>query len=456
MDSLARAAAIAVSIVLSLWAAFAPSGKVKSRALSVSLVVFALIPTYGPSRIVAALPLILSLLLTALALLRDQSAAGRVSGVLLITVFAVYYAITEIANSSLLSLGLIAVQALAFILIAATLRRSAITDETPLLSALIALTPFEALLAVLEQIRVVPYVWARDTQDDSYDIALRNNELAPMFIGRSEGTFAHPILLGMFCATTLTLCIVAAFRTRKWSYLIPALIAGGTLALSGTRSAAAAAAVGIALWLVLRPGRWLVLRLGFATVVGLIIGSGSDLRAYFTDSSLTGSVSYVHRTDVLSSLPRLLSRSGFDVTFGSGAGSIDSLFDSGLVSGFGDYHFFDNQYVRLLALSGVVGLLLFVIAAIVVFVRGTRSSRLLLVVVMVMMASFDTLTWSFSYFITIVALTGTALIPGENIEQPLDKISPREGTSADGSDPYVRDSKSGELKIMAPTRVRDE
>ncbi|MGH8009940.1 MAG: O-antigen ligase family protein [Candidatus Binatia bacterium] len=266
---------------------------------------------------------------------------------------------------------------------------------------------------MLEQLRVIPYVWARSDTETYTDIRQRTNELAEFLPGRSMGTFGHPILLGTFAAVALILSIVIVTSSRRWTYLFIAALAASTILMSGTRSAAAAATVAITCLIVFQKGRFLLLRLLVGGTLAVLLLFYEQIIASVFNAEVIESVSFTHRSRILSSLPALLDRNDFAFIFGSGAGSIDQLFSDGIVSGYGTFRFFDNQYVRLVALSGIVGLMLFAIAAVRALWKGSRASRAMLVTLLVMMASFDTLTWDFTLVLTVIPLAAGVLVPHE-------------------------------------------
>ena len=415
---------LAVAALSSLWAVLAPRDKALPRAMSITIVLFVLIPTFGPSRAVSAVPVILSIALLGIAMVRQDTRRLHARNVLWTVIFVAFHASTQIFNDSLLSLGLIGAQALGLCLAAAAASRLAAMGSTAILTTIGVLVPLEALIALLEQMRAIPYVWARSLTATYTDIGFRNNEIASWLPGRSMGTFAHPILLGTFAAIAFVLCVVAFAGTRRWRWLLLAVVAAGTLSLSGTRSAAAGALVALTLWLVFRRGSLLGLRIGAGLILVLIAVNLDQLTSSLFNSEVRNSTSYIHRTRVLSSIPAILDRDGLTFLFGSGAGSVEDLFSSGIVQGSSGYMFFDNQYVRLIALSGIVGLTLFFIAAARGFRVGNEASRAALVVVLVLMASFDTLTWNFSALMSAIFLSGA--VPIRKTTAPADSTQPQD------------------------------
>ncbi len=87
----------------------------------------------------------------------------------------------------------------------------------------------------------------------------------------------------------------------------------------------------------------------------------TDLPALLAlDGRFESSVSYIHRALVVGSWDTLWARDSATRLFGSGAGAGVELFREGVVRGAHNLLYFDNAYVSLFALSGLVALILFV------------------------------------------------------------------------------------------------
>lgn len=411
MNELMTPLTLFIAGIASLWVVLAPREKVLNRAIFVAVIMFALIPTFGPASWVAAVPVAMSTIVVAFALARDPRPVRITWGLVAICAFIMVNGAAQFQSENLASIGLILAQILCFSLIAAACSVRPSDSGHPVFSALLVLLPLELVIAALEQARLVPVIWARDETAQYRDITLRFNELAPSLLGRSMGTFAHPILLGSFAALMTVLCLIVAFRTRLLRYYAAAAAATLTVILSGTRSAAVAVIVAVLLYLMLAPGKAQVVRSILGTLTVTVVLLNTQLIDRLLNADVQSSASYLHRTRILSSVPNLLARDDLALFFGSGAGSIDALFSQGVVTGFSTFRFFDNQYVRLLALSGVVSLVLFAGVVIRGLIIGNRASRVVLVVILIMMASFDTLTWGFAYLFTIIAVCGAVSLP---------------------------------------------
>lgn len=410
MNQLMTPIALAITAVLFLWALLAHRDRSLSRAIFTTVITLAIIPTFGPAPLVVSVPVVASSAILLLAISRSPGSLRITWGILGIWAFVIVVALSHMDFAKMLSSGLVVAQAFTYCVLAAACAKLPSAGAHPVFSALLILLPVQLLLAVAEQLRVIPAVWARDQSAEYHDITLRTNELVPQLIGRSTGTFAHPILLGTFAAVTAVLCVLVAFRTRRAVYFFAAAAALTTLALSGTRSAAIAATVAIALYVVFTPGKARAFRVILGVAVLAIVLNGQLLDRIVT-AEVQSSASYQHRIRILSSVPSLLGRDDATVLFGSGATSVDQMFSEGVVVGYGTFRFFDNQYIRLLALSGLVALVLFAVVALRGVFIGNAASRAMLIVFLIMMASFDTLTWGFTYAQTIIALVGGIALP---------------------------------------------
>lgn len=411
MTTITALLVVTVTVSTAILSLLAPRDKAVSRAIASAVILFAAIPTFGPPSLIAAIPVVESIALIGTALLRQRRPFRFTWGLFAIAGFVVAIGVAQIRSDSLPSNGLILAQVVCFILVAAACSSDSAKAGRQVFVTLMVLLPIEFVIASLEQARIIPAVWSRDQSAQYHNILLRINELAPFLAGRSMGTFAHPILLGFFAAIATTLCLIVAMRTRRVRYLAPAALGVLTLALSGTRSAAAATAIALVLYMMLTPGRMRSLRI-LVGATAIVLAYNTELLGNIFSAEVVTSASYLHRTLIISSVPNLLERDEFSVLFGSGAGSIEKLFSDGVMSGLPGFHFFDNQYVRLLALSGVLSLVLFACVAIRGLVRGNRASRVVLCVVLVMMTSFDSLTWGISYLFTIIAVSGAIPVPG--------------------------------------------
>jgi O-antigen ligase len=239
------------------------------------------------------------------------------------------------------------------------------------------------------------------------------NELVPALAGRATGTMGHPIPLGTLMASG---AVVALFALRRWPVLLRWLIAlacAGGVALSGSRSAALTLVMSVLL-AVLWPG---VARIGilFRAVVLAAVGvlfAWVDITALPAATSLAGTGSLTHRLGAFDAVSRLISRDTGELLFGSGQGSLASLFADGLLQLDGFYAV-DNQWVTTFALGGLVGVVALGAAVAVGLLRGHRRTRPALLVVAGMLLSFDVLEWrAIALLLAVFVALGTSRVSG--------------------------------------------
>ena len=393
-----------VVLLLAVRALFSRADRVRETSLTVAVVAIVLIPTFGVrAELVITINALLTLVLL-ISLARGTSAPGvKVSLPAFAVIFAVYLAISESLGSGI---GHIISEwvRLAFFL---TLAMAAFADHSAgrstVFKSLVWLLPIELIITVAEQRFSWANAWPRgDVGFD--DIHRRVNELVPQLAGRSLGTMGHPILLGTFAVIAFIGCMILYRNTKQKRYLLLLLCVPPIVALSGTRSAAVALILVAAAMFAFMPGRALLLRIVVALGVGVAVTT-VDVLELLGFGGVQQTSSYLHRSGVIGSVPRLLDRDPMSVMFGSGVASGGELFNSGTMQGYPGYYFFDNEYVRILAFAGVIGIVLLAIALVNGFVRVDAGGKLVLLAMCVFMASYDVMTWDFSYAMVLVATT---------------------------------------------------
>lgn len=212
-------------------------------------------------------------------------------------------------------------------------------------------------------------------------------------LDRVQASFGQAIVYGFFSAVVAFLAWSDAARLPRSLRLLAFGVLIGGLFLSGTRSAAVALVAAIAVHALLRPGllKWvrnLALTLLGVTLVGLL---DFGIRAVVSEALDSGS--WLQRLGSVSSVPRLLARPGSAYWFGSGFGSEQELYRTGLLTS--PYHFtvVDNFYVYTLGTTGLVGLVFLLAVLVVAFVTSGRTGRGIVLIVAVMCAAFDLLAW---------------------------------------------------------------
>lgn len=231
------------------------------------------------------------------------------------------------------------------------------------------------------------------------------NQLLPSLGVRSHGLLAHPIPFGTLMAVAAALCLT---RATGWSLpvrVVAGAAAGYGLAMSGSRSAALVLCIAVLLT-VLVPGTF---RIGAATRVAAVLGlAGAALILRNADiealESLEGTGSLTHRLAAFDAAVRLIDRPLAQTLLGSGTGSLDDLFDAGLLQLDG-FFAVDNQLVATFAVAGLVGLAALVAVLLLGLLRGDPQVRPAALVMAGMVMSFDLLEWN----VTAVLLVGLVL-----------------------------------------------
>lgn len=290
----------------------------------------------------------------------------------------------------------------------------------------VALSVGEALLALGELTVLHSPIWGYPVTDAGVPV-IQLNPLLGGRVPRAQGSVGHPVVLGFVLAIGFVLAWVDLARLRaalRWPTLV--VIAGG-LTLSGTRSALAAAAIGVLL--VLFTGRDVgrkvraVFVVAFVGATGLVLAA--SIRSTAAQVSTTGS--YTHRVGALDGVFGLMSRPFTEALLGSGMGSERSLFLRGLLQTDGFYAI-DNELVTVLATAGVIGLVLFLAACVAAVARATPRLRGVLVTVFVMFFSFDVTSWSLGT--TLLALVLTLALRRSSAPTPADPDGAVEAAAA--------------------------
>jgi len=237
---------------------------------------------------------------------------------------------------------------------------------------------------------------------------------------RVGGSLYHPIVYSMF----LVLCLVIVWSNplkmpqRLRLVLGVSYIAG--IALSGSRSGFAAAAIAVAVHVLLTLDftRWV--RNLFALVVASIAG-WMVLHKQVAEVwvKLQSSTSYTQRTSSLSGFRPLLERHGRDEWFGVGFGHQGLLYEQHLLYSANGSITVDNMLVYLLGTMGVIGVLLFLACGLWAWLSSDRLGRTLIVAVAAYFFSFDVLTWvNCSFLLTLVVALGVVgkALPAQAVE----------------------------------------
>lgn len=251
---------------------------------------------------------------------------------------------------------------------------------------------FEVTLGVVQQwIGRLPTWGFLGDRDTAY---LGVNELVSWLPGRSVGTLAHPILLGLLCGFGIVAVLLTPDLMRSSLRLSCALVLSVGVAESGTRSVALAVVVAVLSGLVMKVTSNFG-AIGRNAALFLLVGLGTAAlipKLPFLQG-LAGSFSLLHRLNSINGVPLLLKRPGIEVFLGSGRSSLESLYASGYLIDDGS-HAVDNQFVSSFATTGLIGVAILVIILIRRLVHGTSPFVELGVFCTIQMLTFDALMWS--------------------------------------------------------------
>jgi len=291
-----------------------------------------------------------------------------------------------------------------FVLIATLVVRER-ENFTRLLPSMVAsLIVVQLVLSLSELLLRLPAIWPRP---DGVDIlSHRPNYLIPGLPGRTLGSIAGPIPLGCLAAVGVVVALWMILERNDKRYWLALGASGALLASSGTRSAAAAAILVVIVWLLVRKSPYaLAVRLVTVLAGTALLLRVNPLEALgIVDSS---SVSVVHRLGVFQSVSYLLTEQPLQqLLFGNGPLSGLLLSYGPLATGTG-VTVFDNQYVRALAFSGIIGAVLLIVAMAAALLAARGPARLVIGVIAIMSLSFDSLTWN-AIAVLLILMTAVA------------------------------------------------
>lgn len=404
------AVVLAVACLLSIWVALrAPAAVVSARSTAGVLVISTLIPIGSVSdqtMAMIALSSIVALSLIALVRRPASTPSPYPWGALLFAAFGTWLILRILGQFSFASTVLQAsmvISAMALALVVPLLR----ADDLPIIAhTFLWLIIAHTAYAVIEQTGDVEAIWPLRLESLE-NISDRENLLIPALAGRSQSTFGHPIPFAVFSSISLLVLLHATAQTRRWRYAGGVIVAATALALSGTRSAVVALLAGLAAYVLAsirwRRLLWILAGAGVVAIAALL----TDLPTLLAlDGRFESSVSYIHRSLVVGSWDSLWARDPATRLFGSGAGAGVELFREGVVRGAHNLLYFDNAYVSLFALSGLLALILFG----AVLLRSVLGGALAIggtVFIAVMGFSFDEQQWQ----LLLVLLAFCALLP---------------------------------------------
>lgn len=377
------------------------------RAVSASLVIATTVPVTAIKDDVIVVTALCTVIAVCLIALLTPRPPARVPmwGALCFVAFTAWLMLRILGQFSLTSTALQVLMLASVALVALLVPRLTRDDLPGLAMTFLVLAIVHGTYAVLEQ-EALPPLWQLRGQSVQ-TIEDRVNVIASWLPGRAQTSFAHPIPFATFMCVAFLFLVHATIALRKPLYALGAAFAAVGLVCSGTRSAFVALIVALIAYLIANI-RWRRLLAMSAAAGGLVIVSlvANLTELLALDSRFENSVSYIHRSQVAGSVSSLWARDDLVKWVGSGAGSTIDLFTKGIVRGAAGIRVFDNTYISLLALSGIVSLLLF--AAIVLWsLRGGALAIGVATFAAVMGFSFDEQTWQ----IPLLMLAIGALLP---------------------------------------------
>lgn len=370
------------------------------RAISASLVIATTVPVTAikdDTIVTTALGTMIGICLFALLAPRPGPRSSTMWGAVAFVAFTGWLVLRIVGQFSLASTTLQVLMLASVTLVALLVPSLTRADLPGLATTFLVLSIAHGVYAVLEQTSL-DAVWQLRGQS-TQTIEDRVNVLASWLPGRSQTSFAQPIPFSVFLCAAFFFLLHATVELRRPRFAIGAMFALVGLVCSGTRSAFVALIAGVLAYLVANI-RWRRLfALTAAAGVIAILALLTDLTKILAlDSRFENSLSYIHRTEVLGSLRTLWAQSDTAVWLGSGAGATDRMFAAGLVRGVPGIRVFDNTYVSLFALSGIVALALFAAVALWAL-RGGALAIAMTTFVVIMGISFDEQTWQISMMV---------------------------------------------------------
>ncbi|MFT4050806.1 MAG: O-antigen ligase family protein [Microbacterium sp.] len=376
-----------------------------------------LVPSFGQSADMQIVAVAGSLAISVAALLRPApqlDGATRATNVALFLYIA-YSTLVAAASSSPQGAALKIAVALLLALFAVLARRASLTTRAyaPTLIALVVTS--QVLLGATETFLGMNAVWPRP--DGTDNLTSRVNHLAPFLPGRVLGSTSGPIPYGTLCAIGIIASMWMIFERHRKRYWLVLAISFGGLLMSGTRSAALAVIVVVGVWFVTRSTASRPVVVVAALTGAMVFLISTDVVTLFGLEDFEDTRSYSHRTEVISSIGAVLTKQSFwAVLFGNGDDARD-LLTNGVIVTTEDVLVFDNQLVRELAASGIVGTLMLAIAIAKGIRLGDGLSRMILIFLTMMFMSFDALTWRVVMVFFVLSCVGPLGTPTRPLEE---------------------------------------
>lgn len=266
-------------------------------------------------------------------------------------------------------------------------------------------------IAVVQAVLAVAEVWTGPLLGDKITMSVENPFLAGL--DRVQGTLGHPLVLSVVLllglALTLTSPMALVKRIVLSALFVPAIV------LAGSSSSAVTAAALVAWAIVARKTVAMKLMGGLVLVAVVLAVFQTGVRAESLQDDLSGQ-NISHRVNILMSISGLFTEQGiYPTLFGNGLGHNEHLYDQGILPDYG-FSAIDNQWVNALIQSGLVGLMILVAFAVLLFKRAPRLWRTALIPFALMTISFDVLSW---YSMAVLLFTIAGLIARDPAAAPV-------------------------------------
>lgn len=384
--------AVALGAVICLHIFFLAAMPHRVRSMSIGLALTLLSVLWTPSapaewREVALWSSTLLIFLAVLAKRTSTQSVGSIAA-LTIALFGVALVSTLVGNPDGLP-ALFRIASLAIVTTIAAGQMSA-SDRSAALNWVVICAVVQLGAGVWQLASGEPPLWGFGLQSDGSEVRYAN----PLLEGatRIQGTVGHPIPYSSLLA--LALVVVVTTRSARRSGIATILLIGfsGGLLFAGTRSALIAVVVSLTyVFLIARSSPHRARNYMLAAMIA-VLTFAADFGIREATDELLESGSFTNRLGALQSVPGLLARPLGEAMFGSGVGSEARLFAAGALQQNG-FNVIDNQAVTTLATQGVLGLIILLAIFLTSFRRGDVIVRSLVIVLFVMLFSFDYLRW---------------------------------------------------------------
>jgi hypothetical protein len=393
--------AIGVGFVLLLIAFLSKPERVVAYAIGFSVLSAMLLPTFGSPNSLRGEATIAAIAFNVIALSRSpRKALFRFQTIALVVYFVILAGYQLVAGLNLQSQA--AVLLVFWMLsLAAVLAKCDATAIKLVVGIIIGVACVESVLGVLEVAGIAHPLWGY--LGTGKTLEERVNFLVPQLPGRAVATMAQPIPLGLLAGFGFILVLFGWTAKRLTFRITVAVVLACGVAVSGTRSAVLCAAICVAFAFIQYGSTATKVR--NAIIVAIALGFSSalvDLPGLLGLTNIQDSFSYTNRLNSISSFASLFSRPVNQVLFGSGPSSNSTLnaFQYLQADGFSAI---DNQFVTTFAVTGILGLALIVAAIVLGFTEASLQGRAVLLFSTAMFFSFDSLTWSSSAVLFMVA-----------------------------------------------------